>query len=301
MIEKNKMKSGFINIIGSPNAGKSTLLNALMQDKWAITSPKPQTTRQRLLVVRNEGDNQFIFSDSPGYIASASYKLHHAMNNEIEGMKNDADVFMLVIDPTDKHGIHPYLVNMLKKSEVPAIIIINKIDIANSEQIQNLKQELQKLELGDNVYEMSALSQEAIEPLLQKLSDFLPEHPFYFDSETSSDKSVRFFIAELIREKIFQLFSDEIPYSVIVSVDSCKGVDDNSEMAKIEARIFVNKSSQLAIIVGKNGAKIKELGIQSRLEIEKFLRQKVHLGLTAKLKENWREDQSFITKIGMKP
>ena len=100
---------------------------------------------------------------------------------------------------------------------------------------------------------------------------------------------------------LFQLFSDEIPYSVIVSVDSCKGVDDNSEMAKIEARIFVNKSSQLAIIVGKNGAKIKELGIQSRLEIEKFLRQKVHLGLTAKLKENWREDQSFITKIGMKP
>jgi len=161
------MKSGFINIIGSPNAGKSTLLNALMQYKWAITSPKPQTTRQRLLVIRNEGDKQFIFSDSPGYIASASYKLHHAMNNEIEGMKNDADVFLLVIDPTDKNGIHPYLVNMLKKSEVPAIIIINKIDIANSEQIQHLKQELQKLELGDNVYEMSALSQEAIEPLLQ--------------------------------------------------------------------------------------------------------------------------------------
>ncbi len=292
-------KSGFVNIIGLPNAGKSTLLNALSGDKMAITSPKPQTTRQRVLSIINSQVYQIIFSDNPGWIERTAYSLHYAMNKQVLTSGEDADIFILLIDALHPNADIAPLLNLLKKYDKPCIACLNKADIAPSANMDAIRLSLSKIDNIDQVIEISALKQTGISQIFDFVVEHLPVHPAFYPAEVLSDKPIRFFIAELIREQIFYMFDDEIPYSCFVAVDQCKGVDEQEPTARIEATIYVNRQSHLAILIGKNGTMIKALGIESRKSIEKYLKQKVYLNLSVKLKKNWRDNVSFLTKTGI--
>ena len=274
-------KCGFVNVIGMPNAGKSSLVNSITGVATSIVTHKPQTTRERVFAIHNIDGYQIIFSDSPGYIENAYYKLHHYMNAQIESQYEDADLFLFVHDSTSDKYLSEAVLAKVRHSKIPKILALNKVDIATEKQIQACRSSFEMLMEFDHVINVSA-------KLGQNVNDYM------------SDKPIRFFISELIREQIFILFEDEIPYSTFVKLNSCIGVDDQLDLVKIDAYIIVNKESQKAIIIGKNGEKIKELGIKSRLSIENYLGQKVFLSLTVKFEKNWRDNDAILNKLGIK-
>lgn len=294
-----KHRAGFVNFIGMPNSGKSTLVNAIMGQKMSIVSPKPQTTRQRVFSIWNDEHFQIIFSDLPGWIDQAKYTMHKLMNNMVNESEEDADLLLIIDDPTQKYSFSESLIEKINQSKLPKIFIINKIDKLNKFQIEK---EIANLNLLFGIAEpflISALAGSGVDELKNKILELIPEHEAYYPKDYISDKPIRFFIAELIREQILASFEEEIPYSVFIEVDSCVGVDEQAELARIEATVYVNRKSQVSIILGKNGAKIKELGTKSRIELEKYLQQRVYLGLSVKVKENWRDDKSLIEKRGI--
>ena len=293
------MRSGFVNIVGMPNAGKSSFLNAIMGTKYAIVSHKPQTTRQRMLCILNKENVQLVFSDSPGFVDRALYKLHHAMNKEIYSAIEDADLLLFVIDGLSKIEQQAEFLKKVLDSKIKTSIVINKMDEIKSSQLKAIYDELKIIAENIPIFEVSSKTNAGLDAVIQWAENNVPEHEAYFPVEDVSEKPIRYFLSEMIREQIYLNYSDEIPYSTLVVINSCKGVDEQSELVKIDATILVNKSSQLAIIVGKNGSAIKNLGIKSRETIEQFLGQRVFLGLTAKLKENWREDENFLKKTGI--
>ena len=293
------MRSGFVNIVGMPNAGKSSFLNAIMGTKYAIVSHKPQTTRQRMLCILNKENVQLVFSDSPGFVDRALYKLHHAMNKEIYSAIEDADLLLFVIDGLSKIEQQAEFLKKVLDSKIKTSIVINKMDEIKSSQLKAIYDELKIIAENIPIFEVSSKTNAGLDAVIQWAENNVPEHEAYFPVEDVSEKPIRYFLSEMIREQIYLNYSDEIPYSTIVVINSCKGVDEQAELVKIDATILVNKSSQLAIIVGKNGSAIKNLGIKSRETIEQFLGQRVFLGLTAKLKENWREDENFLKKTGI--
>ncbi|HRH99914.1 MAG TPA: GTPase Era [Saprospiraceae bacterium] len=293
------MRAGFVNIVGMPNAGKSSFLNAIMGTKYAIVSHKPQTTRQRMLCILNKENIQLVFSDSPGFVDRALYKLHHAMNKEIYSAIEDADLLLFVLDGLSKIEQQVELLKKVLDSKIKTAIVINKMDEIKSSQLSAIYDELKIIAENIPVFEVSSKTNAGLDAVIQWAENNVPEHEAYFPADDVSEKPIRYFLSEMIREQIYLNYSDEIPYSTIVVINSCKGVDEQAELVKIDATIMVNKSSQLAIIVGKNGSAIKNLGIKSREAIEQFLGQRVFLGLTAKLKENWREDENFLKKTGI--
>ena len=293
------MRSGFVNIVGMPNAGKSSFLNAIMGTKYAIVSHKPQTTRQRMLCILNKENVQLVFSDSPGFVDRALYKLHHAMNKEIYSAIEDADLLLFVIDGLSKIEQQAEFLKKVLDSKIKTSIVIKKMDEIKSSQLKAIYDELKIIAENIPIFEVSSKTNAGLDAVIQWAENNVPEHEAYFPVEDVSEKPIRYFLSEMIREQIYLNYSDEIPYSTIVVINSCKGVDEQAELVKIDATILVNKSSQLAIIVGKNGSAIKNLGIKSRETIEQFLGQRVFLGLTAKLKENWREDENFLKKTGI--
>ena len=292
-----EFRSGFVNLIGLPNSGKSTLLNALSGEKMAIISPKPQTTRQRILALINAPGYQIIFSDTPRFIEEANYPLHQSMNLQVKLAFEDADVIMLVVDAVIPCKLPESFLEMIKVSEIPVILVLNKIDrgpLNHSEEIINY---LKGFQLSIKcVHKVSALTQSGIPELLEDTKFLLPAHPAYYPDDIISNRPVRFFISELIREKIYQLYDAEIPYHSFVVVENCKGVDEKKDMAVIDAYIFVGKQSHIPILIGKQGSKLKELGIKSRMEIEQYLEQKVYLNLSVKLRKYWRNNASFLNK-----
>ncbi|MBK7232500.1 MAG: GTPase Era [Saprospiraceae bacterium] len=293
-------RAGFVSIIGLPNSGKSTLVNALSEGKISIVSPKPQTTRQRVFSIVNKDSLQIIFSDTPGWILDAKYPLHKLMNDKISESLSDADLIVILVD--GQKGIQEFIqIHELtsKIDHLPKLIVINKIDLLIQTQQEQLLAEIQKMISDIPVFLISAKTAHGVTELMSNIENKIPEHPFYFPDDIISDKPIRFFISELIREQIFFQYQDEIPYSVFVEIYSCKGVDEGLEMAKIEAIIHVSKESQVSIMLGKGGSKIKALGISARKEIESYLGQKVYLGLTVKIKKDWRNNQAFIEKSGI--
>jgi len=287
------MKVGFVNIFGKPNAGKSTLLNALMEEKLAIVSPKVQTTRHRIKGILTENEYQIVFSDTPGII-EPKYKLHEKMMDAVKNSLEDADVALLIVDVNEDLQECDAIFSALKL-KVPAIVVINKIDRASQEKIKEAVDFFSGKSYCKRSVTISATSGINKKKFINAVLEFLPEGEPFFDGEDISDLQTRFFVAELVREKIFELFGDEIPYQATVVVNEFK---EKNTLTKIAADIIVQRESQKAIILGEGGKMIKRLGTESRKSIENFLQQKIFLELFVKVRDKWRDNDTWLKEYG---
>jgi GTP-binding protein Era len=287
------VKSGFVNIFGKPNAGKSTLLNALMGEKLAIVSSKVQTTRHRIKGILSTAEYQVIFSDTPGII-DPKYKLHEKMMQAVRSALEDADVAILLLDIRDNwEEVDAIFAALRLKGQT--LVVVNKIDAADRKKQEEAKAFFKAKKYCRDVELVSALTGLNVQALLQKIVGLLPEgEPFYAEDELS-DLPTKFFVAEMIREKIYTLFEDEIPYHATVLVNEFK---EKSTLIKIRADIIVQRETQKAIIIGEGGRMIREIGTQARKDIEKFLESKVFLELFVKVRPKWRENETFLREYG---
>jgi GTP-binding protein Era len=283
------MKSGFVNIFGKPNAGKSTLLNALMGEKLAIVSPKVQTTRHRIKGILTNENYQIIFSDTPGII-EPKYKLHEKMMQAVKSSLEDADVALLIVDIKESLEEMDEIFSSLHL-KVPAILVLNKTDIANKEAVEKAVSFFSAKEYGKKIVEISALKNKGVKELLKAILSILPEgEPFYTD-DNLSDLPMKFFVGEMIREKIFYLFQDEIPYHATVLVQEFK---EKATLTKISADIILQRETQKGIVLGEGGKMIKQLGTLARKDIEEFIGRKVFLELFVKVRPKWRDSELYL-------
>jgi len=288
------MKSGFVNIFGKPNAGKSTLLNALVGEKLAIVSSKVQTTRHRIKAFLSKpGEYQIIFSDTPGII-EPKYKLHEHMMQNVKNALQDADVALLLADATeDKTDVDNLFKSINLKSH--SILVLNKIDKLPKNKVDEIKSFYEKQPYAKNLVTISALKQFNLDELLATILKLLPEgEPFYNEDELT-DLPTKFFVGEIIREKIYELFSEEVPYQTAIMINEFK---EKISLIKIQADIIVQRESQKAIILGEKGSAIKKLGTMARKDIEKFLEQKIFLQLFVKVKPKWRDNELQLKEYG---
>ncbi|MDR2283452.1 MAG: GTPase Era [Sphingobacterium sp.] len=286
-------KAGFVSIIGKPNAGKSTLMNALVGEKMSIITPKAQTTRHRIMGIVNDEDHQIIFSDTPGVIVP-KYTLQESMMNFVEGSLIDADIILFVTDIHEKYDESDVL-DKLRKTSSPVAVLINKIDKSSEEEVKE-KMEFWKEKLNpEAIFAMSALLGYNVPPILTYIKDKLPIHPPYYEKDELTDKSMRFFVSEIIREKIFKLYDKEIPYSTEVVVTSYK---EEPKITRIAAEIIVERDSQKNILIGKAGAMIKKVGTYARQDIEEFIDGKVFLELFVKVIPDWRSKKNHLKRFG---
>jgi GTP-binding protein Era len=287
------MKSGFVNIFGKPNAGKSTLLNALMGEKLAIVSPKVQTTRHRIKGILTNENYQIIFSDTPGII-EPKYKLHEKMMQAVKSSLEDADVALLIVDIKESLEEADEIFSSLHL-KVPAILVLNKTDVANKETIEKAMSFFSAKEYGKKIVEISALKNKGVKELLEAILSMLPEgEPFYTD-DNLSDLPMKFFVGEMIREKIFYLFQDEIPYHATVLVQEFK---EKATLTKISADIILQRETQKGIVLGQGGKMIKQLGTLARKDIEEFIGRKVFLELFVKVRPKWRDTELYLREYG---
>jgi GTP-binding protein Era len=287
-------KSGFVNIIGSPNVGKSTLMNQMMGEKFSITTSKAQTTRHRILGIVNEEDYQIVFSDTPG-VLDPHYKLHENMMGYVNSALKDGDVILFVTDIYETGMKHQQTLDRLKKTSIPIILLINKIDQGDQERIEE-KVEFWHKELPKaEILPISALEGFNMEPIWKRILELIPESPPYYDKEELSDRPMRFFISEMIREKIFMHYKKEVPYATQVEVEE---YIEDEDIIRIRAIIYVERKTQKGIIIGHQGIKIKHVGIDARKDIEKFVDKRVHLELFVKVDQDWRGDDRKLEKHG---
>jgi len=287
------MKSGFVAIFGKPNAGKSTLLNALLGEKLAIVSHKVQTTRHRIKGILTEKGYQIVFSDTPGII-EPRYKLHEKMMQTVKTALEDADVVLLLMDANEEVGEIDALFLSLQ-IKVPAILVINKTDRIKAEKLQELNKFFQNKPYCTRVVSISALKKKNIKGLLDAVLSLLPEGQPFFDGEQLTDLPVKFFVGEMIREKIFFLYEEEIPYHTTVLVQEFK---EKETLTKIRAEIIVQRETQKGIILGEGGSMIKRLGTDARKDIEAFLQRKVFLELFVKVRPKWRDNELYLKEYG---
>jgi len=287
------MKSGFVNIFGKPNAGKSTLLNALMGEKLAIVSPKVQTTRHRIKGILTDDKYQIIFSDTPGII-EPKYKLHEKMMKAVKDSLEDADVALLIVDIKDDLVETDAIFSSLSL-RMPAIVVLNKIDVADKKKIEEAIGFFSEKKYCKKIISISALRKAGINDLLDEIISLLPEgEPFYQD-DNLSDLPMKFFVGEIIREKIFYLYQDEIPYHATVLVQEFK---EKATLTKIAADIILQRETQKGIVLGEGGKMIKELGTQARKDIEAFIGNKVFLELFVKVRPKWRDNEIQLKEYG---
>ncbi|MEI6887910.1 MAG: GTPase Era [Bacteroidales bacterium] len=286
-------KAGYISILGYPNVGKSTLMNALIGEKLSGITPKAQTTRHRILGILNGEDYQMVFSDTPG-ILTPKYKLHQAMVAAIGSSLADADIILLVTEPGLKFT-HDEILQRIIKTERPVIVLINKIDTINQTKLEKEVELWAKLLPNAEILPVSALHESNLNLLKIRLIKLLPQHPPYYDTDELTDRNERFFVAEIIREKILMNYSQEVPYSVEVAIDSFKEEDS---LLRIRAIIYIARESQKAIILGHQGKAIKKLGTDARKSIEEFLDRHIFLELHVKVSKDWREDELQLRRFG---
>ena len=286
-------KAGFVSIIGSPNVGKSTLMNVLVGERLSIITHKAQTTRHRIMGIFSGEDFQIVYSDTPG-ILKPHYLLHKSMISAIYSSIADADIILLVTEIGEKFA-HDEVIEKIKEEHKPVIVIINKIDLADQAKVEAAIEEW-KLKLNDaDIIAISALHCFQTAMVFDAILKHLPESPEYFPKEEITDRSQRFFVSEMIREKILLNFSQEIPYSVEVVVDSFK---EEEKLTRISAYLFVARESQKAIILGHQGKAIKKLGTEARKDIEDFLEKHIFLELTVKVRKDWRDDVKELKRFG---
>ncbi|SEM43094.1 GTP-binding protein Era [Syntrophus gentianae] len=290
-------KSGFIGIIGRPNVGKSTLLNGILGEKLAIITSKPQTTRNRIVGIFNREDAQFIFVDTPG-IHSARTPLNRLMVRTARETFTDSDVLLLVVEGGQETTPDDLLIiESLKATSVPKFLILNKIDLIRREQLLPQMDAYRNLHPFAEMIPISALTGDGIPLLLDELWKYLPEGPRYFPEDMMTDSSERFVAAEIVREKILLLTHKEIPYSAAVVVDAFKE-DEAKNLIRISATINVEKDSQKAILIGKKGSMLKEIGTQSRLEMETFFAARIYLELFVRVRKDWTKDPRMLREFG---
>ena len=287
-------KAGFVNIIGNPNVGKSTLMNALMGEKLSIITHKAQTTRHRILGILNEDDYQIVFSDTPGIIKPA-YKLQESMMNFVHSAFQDADVLIYIVEMGEKALKDESFFEKIKNTEIPLLLLINKIDLSEQEevktQINNWKEQVPNAE----ILPISALNKFNIDKIIVRIKELLPVAPAFYDKDAITDKPKRFFVSESIREKILKHYKKEVPYSVEVEVEE---FEDEKEIIRIRAIIFVMRESQKGIIIGHKGAGIKRIGTEARRDLERFFDKKIFLETVVKVKKNWRNDDRQLKSFG---
>ena len=295
----NTHKSSFVNIIGNPNVGKSTLMNALVGEKMSIVTSKPQTTRHRIFGILNEDDYQIVFSDTPGIIEKPIYGMQSSMNKFAFSSFEDADILLFVTDIYEKYTGDEPIVNALKNTDVPKYLIINKTDLDKENTADDVAKFWEDIITFNEVFFISAEQKINTDTLLTKILSDLPEAPAYYPKDELSDKPERFFVSEMIRENILSQYKQEVPYSCEVVVTRFKEEEKNgAPLLMIWADIYVDRKSQKPIIIGKGGEAIKKLGIASRLEIEAFFGKHTFLDLNVKIRENWRNDERMLKHFG---
>lgn len=286
-------KSGFVSIVGKPNVGKSTLMNRLVGEQLSIATPKAQTTRHRIMGILNGENYQIVYSDTPG-ILEPKYALHAAMMNYVRVSLEDADLILLVVELGEKYD--PVTFERFKKIKTPVILVINKMDQAKGSQVldkvSHWKENLPEL---NTIIPVSASTGQNIAQLFETIIEFVPEHPAYFPQDELSDKSERFFAGEIIREKIFLNFEQEIPYSTEVVITEFK---EEENIVRMRAEIYVERDSQKGIIIGKSGSMLKKLGTEAREEMERFFTKKVFLETYVKVADNWRKQKDKLRRFG---
>lgn len=287
------MKSGFVSIFGRPNAGKSTLLNALIGEKLAIVSPKVQTTRHRIKGILNEKDYQVIFSDTPGII-EPKYKLHEKMMQAVKGALEDADLALLLVDIKENREEADTIFTSLKL-KVPAIVILNKADTTDKATLEKATAFFSARPYCKKVLVISALTGFNKKEFMKAVLTYLPEGEPFFEGDDISDLNTRFFVGEMIREKIYDLAHDEIPYHSAVLI---REYQEKTGLVKIVADIIVHRETQKAILIGEKGSMIKKIGMGARKDIEAFIGQKVFLELFVKVKPKWRENELMLKEYG---
>lgn len=294
-------KAGFVNIIGSPNVGKSTLMNNLVGAKMSIITSKQQTTRHRIKGIVNGPDFQIVYSDTPG-VLEPKYKLQEKMMNFVKDSLRDADILLIVTDIFEDTMSHQETLDKVKKMDLPIFILINKIDLA-----KEMTQVEEKVELwakqfpNAQILPISALEKVNTEFVIQKIKELLPESPAYFPKTDLTDKPMRFFISEIIREKIFTTYSKEIPYSCEVIIEEYKEdvpIKNNKKITKIRAVIMVNRDSQKGIIIGHQGGKLNKVGSEARKDIEEFIGKNVFLDIYVKVDKDWKADDNKLMRYG---
>lgn len=287
-------KAGFISILGYPNVGKSTLVNSIIGENLMPVSPKAQTTRQRVLGIYNDENNQIIFSDLPGWLTNPQYELHKAMLHDIESAFEDADILIYMHDLTDKRD-NNQLIDIVAKYSQPKIVVLNKADLVDEKTFLIKEKKFKEKFSNVDIIAVSALTGYNIDKLLEIIINLLPEHPPYYDKDILSDRYLRYFASEIIREQIYYLYKDEIPYETEVVINSFK---EDQDPVFIEAEIWVMRDSQKNIIIGKKGEMIKQLGTNARLKLEKLLDKHIFLNLFVKVQPNWRNDKNTLKRLG---
>ena len=284
-------KAGYVNIIGKPNVGKSTLMNEFVGEKISIVTSKAQTTRHRILGIVNGDEFQIVFSDTPGIIKNPAYKMHEVMNQFVNVAFIDADLILYVVDITDKKIDEKTVERLQKITDIPIFVLLNKIDLSDQDGVTNAVNFWQNALPTATIFPISALHHANIKHIFDCILEKLPECPPYFPKDELTDRSMRFFISEIIREKILLIYKQEIPYSVEVVVDA---YEESSKMINIRATIYASRDSQKAILIGKAGAAIKKLGIMSRSDIEEFTGKKIFLDLNVKVSKDWRDNEAEL-------
>ena len=287
-------KAGFVNIIGNPNVGKSTLMNALVGDKLSIITSKAQTTRHRIQGIVSGDDYQIVYSDTPG-ILNPKYKLQEKMLKSVTGALSDADILLYVTDFKDDPEKNKDFVDKLVKVKIPILLIINKIDLVVGQILKEVVEKWMSLLPNAEVIPASALKKTNLNVIFEKLLELLPEAPPYYPKDQLTDKSERFFVSEIIREKIILFYKQEIPYSVEIEVESFK---DEPDIIRISTKIYVVRESQKGILIGHKGGSLKKVGTEARKDIEKFFGKKVFLELFVKVKKDWKDNDRFLKQWG---
>ncbi len=287
-------RSGFVNIIGNPNVGKSTLMNALVGEKLSIVTAKAQTTRHRIMGIVNGEDWQIVYSDTPG-ILKPGYRLQENMMKFVDGALGDADIILYVTDTVETADKNAEYIEKLGRIDCPVIIVLNKIDISSQDDVLKLMQYWKEQLPKALVIPVSAQERFNLDSVLEAVKERLPECPPWFDKDAFTDKNLRFFASEIIREKILLNYKEEIPYSCEVEIESFK---EGEECYDISAVIYVMRDSQKGIIIGKKGAALKRTGTQARIEMEDFFQKKVFLSIYVKTDPDWRENRKELRKFG---
>ena len=289
-------KSGFVNIIGNPNVGKSTLMNAMVGERLSIITPKAQTTRHRIFGILNEPEYQIVFSDTPGVIQPA-YKMQEHMMKFVSDAFEDADVFLYLVEPGDRALKDEGFFQKLATTAVPVLLIVNKIDTTTQEALEEEVGYWQTSLPNAEIIPISALEQANTDYLLSRLKELVPVSPPYFDKDALTDKTERFFVSEIIREQILLNYKKEIPYSVEVDVEEFK---EDEDIIRMRCIIYVARDSQKGIIIGHKGSRLKAVGIGARKQLEAFFAKKVHVETFVKVKKNWRDNDLQLKRFGYK-
>ncbi len=295
-MSENKHLSGFVNIVGNPNVGKSTLMNKLVGEKISIITSKAQTTRHRILGIVNKPEYQIVYSDTPG-VLRPNYKLQEQMLNFSLSALQDADVLLYVTDVIEKANKNDEFLAKVQQVDMPLLLLINKIDLTNQEDLTNLVTHWHKILPKAEIYPISATNNFSVNIVQKRILELLPESPPYFEKDALTDKPARFFVTEIIREKALTLYQKEVPYSMEVVVEEFK---DYSDLIRIRAIILVERDTQKGIVIGHKGGILKKLGMMARKDIERFFEKKVFLEIFVKVEKDWRNRDNMLKTFGYK-